>query len=59
MKATKYTMSIETNTLSADSIPALLYELAENIRKESLSGALIKDDGDKISWAICTEKVEF
>ena len=58
MKIRKYTMIIATETLSPDSIPALLAEVAENIRKETTCGELTKDDGDTIRWTLDIEKQE-
>ena len=45
---TKVTITI--NTMDINSVPALLTELAENIRKENISGDLTKSDGDAINW---------
>lgn len=56
MKANKYSMIIATETLSPDSIPALLIEVAENIRKESTTGEISKSDGDTIRWTMEIEK---
>lgn len=59
MKATKYTLSIETETLHTDSIPALLQKIIEEMYNEVHCGKLQFDDGDKVKWSINSNNVEF
>jgi hypothetical protein len=50
MTADKITLRIETNTLSIESVPALLQELAANLRADNVEGCINKSDGDMIEW---------
>jgi len=47
MQATKYSVNINVEALSLDSVPALVYEAIQQIdENESMAGTVIKDDGD-------------
>ena len=59
MKATKYIFTVKTETLSIDSVPALLLEAERSIFGESTSGHLVKDDGDTVEWNVKSQNVEF
>jgi len=50
MKANKITMTLKVEVLSMDAIPALLGDVANEIRQETVSGTLTKEDGDTASW---------
>ncbi len=58
MRTRKVTMKIETETLSVDSVPSMLYQIANLISEEQVSGSLSADDGDMIKWDIKYEDVE-
>ena len=49
-------MAIRAETLSIDSIPALLADVATQIRNETVSGELVKEDGDTAKWSTIFEK---
>lgn len=59
MKATKYTLNIEIQVLSKDTIPGLLIELEGVILKENDNGSIVKADGDQVTWMLKSEPVEF
>lgn len=59
MKAVKYTLNIEIEVLSLDTVGGLLYELAEVMSNENIQGNLEKNDGDSIRWGTISESVEF
>jgi len=50
MIAEKVTVTITVETLSVDSVPAMLLEVAEHIRKEFVTGVITADDGDTATW---------
>ena len=58
MKATKYIVKITTETLSLDSVPALLIEVAESMRNENSNGRICKADGDQAEWNSSPRSVE-
>jgi len=59
MKATKHTVTITVEVLSLDTVPGLLQECSEQMRKEYVNGELSADDGDKIKWEVKSVPVEF
>jgi len=59
MQANKITFTIEIITLSIDSVPAILVELAKNIKEENTHGLIRKLDGNQIKWSHELEKVIF
>ena len=59
MKAKKYTCIIKTETLSPDSIYALVAEANNLITNENQSVKISKDDGDFLEWSIESKEVEF
>ena len=59
MKATKFKLTINTETLSIDSILALLTKLQNTFDEEIPNGKLTYSDGDMIVWELKTEEVEF
>jgi hypothetical protein len=58
MKVIIYKTKIEVIVNSIDSIPALLEEVAESIRRENIEGMLIKEDSDFIKWETNISKRE-
>lgn len=50
MKAQKIKVSIETESLSVDSVRGLLLHVIEQLDKEAQDGMLSFDDGDKVTW---------
>lgn len=50
MKVRKVTVSVFCETLSIDSVPALLAEVITQIQNEHHSGKLVASDGDCIRW---------
>jgi hypothetical protein len=61
MKTSKITVSIVVEVLSIDSVPGLLYQVAELIStgEEKVSGNLRASDGDEISWETTSKEVKF
>jgi hypothetical protein len=59
MKANKVVVKLTTETLSIDSVPALLIEVAKAMQEESMSGYIKKEDGDEIIWESTYTPVEF
>lgn len=59
MQATKYTLQINIECLSKDSMFGLISKACDQISDEVDSGTLHHDDGDEVSWEITTEQVEF
>jgi len=59
MNAEKVTTTITVETLSVDSVKALLVQAIQQFEDEAHSGTLRMADGDQVSWAITREKVEF
>ena len=60
MNATKYSVNINIEALSLDSVPALIYEAIEQLRNnESVAGTVIKEDGDTVDWTVRKKEVEF
>jgi len=59
MNAIRYTLSITTETLHIDSIPALLEKVISEIKEESISGVAEYEDGDNVSWECIKDVVEF
>ena len=59
MKAQKYKVSIEVESLSMDTLHGLLAEVVRNVEHEINSGNLMHDDGDTVKWETETKPVEF
>jgi len=60
MQATKYSVNINVEALSLDSVPALVYEAIQQIdENESMAGTVIKDDGNTVDWTVRKKDVEF
>jgi hypothetical protein len=59
MKATKYTLNIEIEVLSLDSVPGLLHEVTSHLESEVQSGILVFEDGDSVQWKTKSTNVEF
>jgi hypothetical protein len=59
MQANKYTLTIEVEVLSMDSIPGLLYEVCDVMQNENRTGSLLKEDGDCVKWGIKSERIDF
>lgn len=59
MKAIKYELKVITETLSVDSITALLYKVCERLDDEQTEGSLRHDDGDFVTWEIVKTQVQF
>ena len=59
MKATKHTITITVEVLSIDAAPAIINDMVDNLRQETIEGSIIKTDGDKVSWSTKSEKVDF
>ena len=58
MRATKYTITVEVEVLSTDSVCALLSEVAESYSKETTGGRIHKADGDEVKWDTSQAQVE-
>jgi len=58
MKAVKRTVTITIETLSLDSVPAMVYKVGREIDSEVIDGSLNMDDGDRAEWTTKTEEVE-
>jgi len=50
MNAMKFTVSIEAEVLSLDSVATLLIKVADQIANECPQGRLSFEDGDCIEW---------
>ena len=59
MQGNKFTVTIEVEVLSVHSVPPLLIEVAEIMRRENRTGSLLKEDGDFIKWGSKSERVDF
>ena len=59
MQANKIMVTIEIDVLSNDSVPGLLYEVADLMIAENRTGSLLKEDGDCVKWGTKTERVDF
>ena len=59
MQANKYTVTVEVEVLSLDSVPGLLSEVARIMDGENRSGSLLKEDGDFVKWGAKSERVDF
>lgn len=59
MQANKFTVTIEVEVLSLDSVPALLHEVIGVMRNENRTGSLLKEDGDYVKWGVKSERVDF
>lgn len=59
MKASKFTVKIETEVLSMDSLPGMFARLVAQIESEVENGEMGLSDGDFIKWQIKRENVEF
>jgi len=59
MKATKHTVTITVEVLSIDTVPGLVQECVEQMRKEYVRGELKADDGDTVKWELTSNQVEF
>ena len=60
MKATKYTMTLITETLSKDSIRSIVSDAIQQLHEhEKTEGFLKLDDGDCVTWKIEPKEVEF
>ena len=59
MQADKFTITIEIEVLSMDSVPALMAEITPIIQNENRTGSLLKEDGDYIKWGTKSERVDF
>lgn len=55
MKVRKHTIEIAVEVLDIESAPALLAEVADRIRNETVEGVLSKSDGDTASWSLTIE----
>lgn len=52
MKVRMVMLSVEVQTLSVDSLSAMLHQVADSINREITSGTLNMDDGDTVTWAV-------
>ena len=59
MQATKYTVTIEVEVLSLDSVRALVFEVINVMDNENRTGSLLKEDGDFVKWGVKSERVDF
>lgn len=59
MQANKFTVTIEIEVLSLDSVPALVSEVATIMRNENRTGSVLKEDGDSVKWGTKSERVDF
>ena len=59
MQATKFTVKIEIEVLSLDTVPGLIQEAVGIIQNENRAGSLAKEDGDFIKWGTKSERVDF
>ena len=59
MQATKYTVTIEIEALSLDTIPNLIFEVESIICNENRTGTLLKENGDLVKWGTKSERVDF
>ena len=59
MQATKYTVTIEVEVLSMDSVPGLINEVAQIMDRENRTGSLLKEDGDYVKWGSKSERIDF
>jgi len=59
MQATKFTVKIEIEVLSLDTVPGLIQEAVGIIQNENRAGSLSKEDGDFIKWGTKSERVDF
>lgn len=58
MEAQKIIFTIKSETLSIDSIPALLREVVDELYNETYGGTHVKSDGDTIEWSIKYENIK-
>jgi|APSaa5957512622_1039677.scaffolds.fasta_scaffold645654_1 hypothetical protein len=54
----KVTVTIKCETLSMDSINAILQQAISHIDSEIINGTLNADDGDCVQWSTTFENVE-
>ena len=59
MKAQKVTVEITMESLSIDTLGAMLAEVAARVEREAESGKLVMADGDRITWLTRREEVQF
>jgi hypothetical protein len=59
MNANKTILTVTVEVLSIDSTPALLSDVAEQIRGEFHNGSLTSSDGDRVTWKTESTPVEF
>ena len=59
MQATKYTVKIEIEVLSLDTVQGLLMEAQGIIGNENVKGLLLKNDGDTVKWETESKQVDF
>ena len=59
MQANKFTVTVEIEALSLNTVPGLLYEVAEAMQQENRTGSLLKEDGDYVKWGSKSERVDF
>ncbi len=59
MKAEKVTVTIEMESLSIDTLSAMLCSVMEQVEKEAENGELKMQDGDCIKWKTTRKAVEF
>jgi hypothetical protein len=59
MKAVKYTVKMEIEVLSIDSVAGIAQEAILKIDSEFPNGQLTADDGDSVKWEVKQEPVEF
>ena len=59
MKAQKVTVEITMESLSIDTLGAMLAEVVARVEGEAESGKLVMADGDRITWLTRREEVQF
>ena len=59
MKAQKIIVTITVETLSPDSVRAVLASAGEQLHREVASGMLRMEDGDMVEWDTVVKEVEF
>ncbi len=59
IKTEKVTTVITVETLSEDSVPAMVDDVISQLHMETRNGELVKDDGDTIRWETIKDIVEF
>lgn len=59
MQATKFTVTIEVEVFSMDTVPGLVQEVAQVMSNENRTGSLLKEDGDYVKWGTKSKRVDF